>query len=159
MLFQCLFQVFWLGNLTTVASPIPHESTQNVSQFLVSVYADFQYKSIAHKIIAIYSDLTELRSEKCASTRRASAHQKSPILAKKTGRALSSANGCNYSVVASSPLTPDNCHPTDCAVNRMTRMGMGHSAQYQNCMFLSYFHWMSLTTLISSNNPNDKFYH
>jgi len=59
----------------------------------MSFNANFQYKFIARKIIAKYGELTEIQGEECASTQRA-IDQPMILEKKKTGRTLSSANGC-----------------------------------------------------------------
>ena len=86
-----------VGNLKMVVSSIFHESTPSFSLTFISFNADFQYKFIAHKIIANYGELTEIRGKKCASKRRATGPSKIANFGKKSVRALCSANSCKES--------------------------------------------------------------
>ena len=56
-----------VGNLKIT---IFHKFTPIFSLNFMSFNADFQYKSIACKIIANYGELTEIQHEECASTHR-----------------------------------------------------------------------------------------
>ena len=72
-----------VGNLKMVVSSIFYEFRPIFSLIFMSFNADFQYKSIADKIIANYGDLTEIQHEECASTQCATDPSKSTDFGKK----------------------------------------------------------------------------
>jgi len=73
-----------VGNLKITVSSIFHEFTPIFSLNFMSFNADFQYKSIACKIIANCGELTEIQHEECASTHRAASPSQSADFGKKT---------------------------------------------------------------------------